>query len=186
MDPLLLDLPTEFYSERLFIRMPKPGDGNIVYEAISASIQELKPWMPFAYKGQTEEETESNLREAQANFLLRKELRLLVFHKETGEFIASSGLHHIDWRVPKFEIGYWIDKRHSGNGYITEAVQRITEFAFEELQARRVEICCDERNKNSRAVAERLGFSLDCVLKNDAVSVDGKDLRNTCIYSKTS
>ena len=43
MNPLLFDFPSEFYTDRLFIRMPKPGDGKVVYDAIQASIQELKP-----------------------------------------------------------------------------------------------------------------------------------------------
>ncbi|MFA9559275.1 GNAT family N-acetyltransferase [Evansella sp. AB-rgal1] len=184
MKPILLDFPNEFYTERLLIRMPRPGDGKVVHEAMTASMEELKPWMPFAQKEQTVEEVEQNIREAHAKFLTREDLRLLVFHKETGEYIASSGLHRIDWDVPKFEIGYWIDTRQSGKGYITEAAGRIAEFAFEEFKARRVEICCDEKNIRSRAVAERLGFSLDVILKHDDVSADGTELRNTCIYSK--
>ncbi len=50
MNPLLFDFPSEFYTERLLIRMPKPGDGKAVYDAIQASMKELKPWMVFAQK----------------------------------------------------------------------------------------------------------------------------------------
>ncbi len=53
MNPLLFDFPSEFYTERLLIRMPKPGDGKAVYDAIQASMKELKPWMVFAQKEQT-------------------------------------------------------------------------------------------------------------------------------------
>ena len=42
---------------------------------------------------------------------------------------------------------------------MTEAVQRIEQFAFEQLGARRVEIRCDEENMKSRSVAERAGFT---------------------------
>ena len=159
MDPILIEFPEEFTTERLLIRIPRPGDGKAVYEAIAASKSELKPWLPFAQKEQSEEDTEINIRHAHIAFLKREDLRLLIFHKETGEFIATSGLHRMDWSVPKFEIGYWIDSRHSRNGYMTEAVQGITDFAFQELKARRVEIRCDEKNIKSRAVPERLGFN---------------------------
>jgi ribosomal-protein-serine acetyltransferase len=93
-------------------------------------------------------------------------------------------LQNTNWHVPKFEIGYWIDTRYSGNGYMTEAVQGITSFAFNELKARRVEIRCDSRNVKSRAIPERLGFTLEGVLKNDDISVDGNGLRDTCVYAK--
>ncbi|MFS0820645.1 GNAT family N-acetyltransferase [Bacillus sp. 1P02SD] len=184
MNPLLIEFPEEFTTERLIIRMPKPGDGKVVHDAIMASINELKPWMPFAQKEQTEQDIELNIRSAHISFLKREDLRLLVFLKETGEFIASSGLHRIDWAVPKFEIGYWIDSRYSGKGYMTEAVKGIAEFAFNELNANRVEIRCDEKNRKSRAIPERLGFTLEAILKNEDVSPVTNELRNTCIYAK--
>lgn len=158
MNPILLDFPEEFYTERLHIRMPNPGDGTVVHEAILASREELKPWMPFAQKEQSVEELEANIREAHAQFLKREDLRLHIFHKETGEFIGSSGLHRMNWDVPKFEIGYWIDTRHSGKGYMSEAVQGITDFAFRELKARRVEIRVDSRNTKSRRIPEPAGI----------------------------
>jgi ribosomal-protein-serine acetyltransferase len=184
MNPLLLEFPTEFYTDRLLIRMPKPGDGKAVFAAIKASLAELKPWLPFAQQEPSEQQVEINIREAYIKFLNREDLRLHVFHKDSGAFIASSGLHRIDWHVPKFEIGYWIDSRYSGKGYMTEAVQGITDFAFNELKARRVEIRCDSKNVKSRKIPERLGFTLEGILKNDAVSVDGTGLRDTCIYAK--
>ncbi len=147
MNPILIEFPTEFYTERLLIRIPKPGDGKAVYNAIQNSINELKPWMPFVHSEQSEEQCEVNTRNAYTEFISRNDLRLHIFIKETGEFIGSSGLHRINWDIPKFEIGYWIDTRYSGKGYITEAVQGISNFAFGELKARRVEIRCDSKTK---------------------------------------
>jgi RimJ/RimL family protein N-acetyltransferase len=185
MKPILLDFPTEFTTDRLLIRMPIPGDGKFMYEAINASIEELKPWLPFAQMEQTEEDVEVNIREAHLKFLKREDLRLLVFHKDTGELVASSGLHRIDWDIPKFEIGYWIDSRHSGKGYMTEAVQGITDFAVNELKARRVEIRCDTRNSKSAAIPERLGFTLEGILRNDSLEIGSTTrLRDTSIYAK--
>ncbi|PFZ01637.1 GNAT family N-acetyltransferase [Bacillus pseudomycoides] len=183
MDPLLLDFPSEFYTDRLLIRMPKPGDGKAVYEAINASIEELKPWMVFAQKEQTEEEIEASIRRSHIQFLQREDLRLLVFLKETGEFVASSGLHRIDWEIPRFEIGYWIDSRFGGKGYMTEAAQGIMDYAFSELKANRIEIRCDSRNVKSRAIPEKLGFKLEGILESSSVAVDGKGLRDTCVFA---
>lgn len=184
MDPLLLDFPDEFETERLLIRMPKPGDGPAVHKAKQASRNELKPWLPFAQKEETEEETESNVREAYIQFLKRKDLRLHIFHKQTGELVGCTGLHRIDWDVPKFEIGYWVDTRFSGKGYITEAVEGVTAFAFNELKARRVEIRCDTKNKASRVIPEKLGFKLEAILRNDDLSADRMEIRDTCVYAK--
>ena len=186
MNPMLLDIPSEFYTERLLIRVPRQGDGKVVYEAIQASINELKYWLPFAREEQSEETIEINLRNAIANFLTRKDMRLLVFLKENNQFIGSSGLHNPNWDIPKFEIGYWIDTRFCGNGYMTEAVSGITNFAFHELKARRIEIRCDTLNLKSKAIPERLGFILEGTLRNDDFSIDGTRLRDTYVFSKVS
>ena len=184
MNPILFDFPYEFETSRLHIRYPLPGDGKEVHESIQASIEELKPWMPFARSEQTVDDVEANIRESHAAFLKREDLRLLLFHKQTGAFIGSSGLHRIDWEVRKFEIGYWMDSRFLGQGYMTEAVKGITEFAFKHLYARRLEIRCNSRNIRSRKIAESLQFDLEGILRHEDLSIDGKEVRDTCVYAK--
>lgn len=183
-NPLLIGVPEQFETERLLIRMPLPGDGKAVYEAIQASLEPLRRWMPWAQKEQTEEETEINVREAHVKYLQRLDLRLHIFHKETGEFIGCSGLHRMNWQVPKFEIGYWIDIRHGGRGYMTEAVRGITDVAFRVLNARRVEIRCDTENVKSRAIPERLGFDLEGILRHDQFDPATRRVRDTCVFAK--
>ncbi len=97
--------------------------------------------------------------------------------------VGSSGLHRINWDIPKFEIGYWCRKRFQGQGYITESTAAITKFAFETLGAKRVEIRCDPKNIRSRRIPERLGFELEGILRNDQLSPSG-ELRDTMIFAK--
>ena len=40
MDPLLLDVPDAFETERLIVRCPRPGDGRLVYEALVESLDD--------------------------------------------------------------------------------------------------------------------------------------------------
>ncbi|ANE48701.1 acetyltransferase [Paenibacillus swuensis] len=184
MNPILMDIPSEFTTDRLRIRMPMPGDGKALYEAVRASLEELKDWLPFAQKEMSEEEAEIALREGHLRFLKREDLWLLLFDKDTNQLIGSSGLHRINWYIPKFEIGYWIDTRYSGQGYMTEAVEGIAQYAFNDLKAKRVEIRCDALNVKSRAVAERLGFPLEVIMRNEGMSADGTTVRDTCVYAK--
>lgn len=44
---------------------------------------------------------------------------------------------------------------------MTEVVQGLLNFAVTHLHARRIEIRCDSNNYRSRAIPERLGFTLD-------------------------
>lgn len=180
--PILMDFPHSFETERLWIRLPLPGDGELVYEAMLETMDQLKQWMPWAQTPPSREKTEISVRQAHCKFLETTDLRFHLYDKQTKAFIGSSGLHRIDWSVPKFEIGYWCRKSYMGQGYITEAVRGLTVFAFEILKANRVEIRCDQRNVRSRKVAERLGYKLEGIFRNFSVSVDHQ-LENTCIYA---
>lgn len=186
MNPILLKVPVVIETERLLLRMPQPGDGRSVNAAIKASLSELKPWLGFAQNDPSVEDTETNTREAHAKFLTRESLRYLIFLKDTNEFVGSTGFHNIDWSVPKFEIGYWIDTRMSGYGYMVEAVGKLTDFALTELKGKRVEIRCESINGRSRAIPERLGYILEGILRNEDLSVDGEQLTDTCVYGKIS
>jgi hypothetical protein len=79
MNPILLEFHEEFETDRLLIRKPLPGDGRVVYEAVQASLNELKQWMPWAHKTQTAEDMEVNMRDAHAKFLTREDLRLHLY-----------------------------------------------------------------------------------------------------------
>lgn len=181
-NPLLLDIPERFESERLLIRAPQWGDGAAVNEAIRESLNELKPWMPWAQEAPTLEESELNAREARLRYLERKDMRLQLISKNTGGFIGGSGLHRIDWKARKFEIGYWVRTSCSGQGYITEAARAIAGFAADVLEANRIEIRCDARNLKSARVAERLGYTLEGVLRDETCGTDGA-LRSTKVYA---
>jgi RimJ/RimL family protein N-acetyltransferase len=181
-NPLLLDFPDQFETERLIIRAPRPGDGAAGNEAIRESINELRPWMPWAQTVPEVEETEAVFRSGLARFVKREDLILTLWRKSDGVFVGGSGLHRIDWSVPCMEIGYWVRTSLSGQGYITEAVIGITQFAFKHLSAQRIEIRCDARNTRSAAVAERAGYRLEARFHHDARAVDGS-LRDTLFYA---
>lgn len=185
--PILLDIPTQLETERLLLRAPhRTGDGNIVNQAIRDSFEELRAWLPFAQKLPAVEETEINLRNAHINFFKRESFRFLIFHRETEEFIGTVSLQGIDWDIPKCEIGYWINTKCGGNGYMTEAVKVLTDFGLNQLDFKRIEIRCESTNLKSRAIPEKLGYELEGILQNDDLSADGIRLTDTCIYSVIS
>ena len=54
-------------------------------------------------------------------------------------------------------VGYWIDEKHAGNGYMPEALVVLAQFAFDELHLHRVQVSIIPRNTASRRVVEKLG-----------------------------
>jgi RimJ/RimL family protein N-acetyltransferase len=184
-NPVLLDFPDSFDTERLTIRAPRYADAREIVTAVNESLDELRPWMPWAASSAKVEATEARLRAAMAKWITREDLLLHIYLKGTSTFVVGSGLHRIDWGAGKFEIGYWCRTAYSGKGYVTEAVNALTNFAFTQLQANRVEIRCDTRNAKSVAVAKRCGFLQEAILRHDSLGVDG-GLRSTYVFAKIS
>lgn len=181
--PILIDVPYSFETERLAIRGPLPGDGPRIRAAVMESHEALKQWMPWAVTVDSEEEYEVRAREGRLRYLAHEDLWMMLLLKGTNTIVGGSGLHRINWSVPRFEIGYWVRTPYAGQGYITEAVNGITRLAFETLRAQRVEIRCDSRNDRSGAVAERAGYALEATLHaEDRHHLTG-ELRDTLVYA---
>jgi RimJ/RimL family protein N-acetyltransferase len=137
----------------------------------------------------TVEESEAVVRRQLARFIAREDLVFQIYRRNAdgsaGQLLGGTGLHRFDWKVRRFEIGYWIRTSAQGQGYVSEAVRALAAMAFDALKARRVEIRMDSNNRRSRAVAERCGFEFEGVLRRDALSPLGEP-RDTCVYSRIS
>jgi RimJ/RimL family protein N-acetyltransferase len=172
-----------FETERLILRPPCEEDVPQVLDAIEESFETLEAWMPWAQRMPTLEEQLGYAREARRKFDAAEDLPFYVYDKASGLYAGGSGLHRIDWSVPRFEIGYWVRACFRGRGYATEAAKGLSEAAFDRLGARRVEIRCDDRNLPSARVAERAGFALEGILRHELRHFDGS-LRDTRVYAR--
>lgn len=184
MKPIMREFPYEFESERLTIRGPLPGDETAVHQAVVESQEDLKPWMPWAVEIASVEDHAVRVREEQLNYLARSKMWMLLFLKGTDILVGCSGYPRFNWEVPGVEIGYWVRTGYGGHGYITESTARLTDLAFSQLGAKRVEIHCDVLNERSAAVPRRLGFTLEGILQHNCRHHLTNELRNTMIFAK--
>jgi len=181
-NPILLDIPNQFESARLILRTPLDGDGSITFPAIQETQDTLAQWFPQIRIPNTIQEAEEYLREEQANLLLRQSIRLLIFRQDTGEFIGEAQFANFDWHIPRCEINYWVRSSMQRQGYMTEAIRRMTDFGFDVLHMERIGIHCDTNNVACYRLAEKAGYTLDGTLRNYRRGYNGK-LADTIVYS---
>ena len=186
-DPLLIHVPERIVTARLIVRCAQPGDGAVLNAAVCDSLDALRPYVPWAGTVPTLAESEAVCRRAQARFRLREDLMMLIFERvgtdAEGELLGSTGLHRMDWKARRFEIGYWRRTGREGRGIATEAVHTMARLAFDELRAQRVELRIDNLNRSSWRVAERCGFTLEGVMRCESLAPDGT-LRDMRVYAK--
>lgn len=183
-DPLLIELPATLEGPRLTIRPYRAGDGKEMHEAVNEDVGHLLPWMVWAYKHASVNDSELVARRCRAAWEAREDLTMAMWDRERGRYLGGTGLHRIQWEIPAFEIGYWIRKSEEGKGYVTEAVQLLTDFAFGTLKANRVFLRIATDNVRSLAIPPKVGFVQEGVLRNAVVDAHG-DLHDLAIFGMT-
>lgn len=169
-----IGIPEELLGPRVILKPLAPEDAPAVWEAIEESRAHLAPWLPWVHRENSLDDERAVIVRMRERWLLRQDLTMGIFERETGRYLGGSGLHRINWDLRIFEIGYWIRVTAEGRGYVSEAVQLLTRLAFDRLGANRVEIRMDPRNVRSRRVAERLGFVLEGTLRRCAPGAGGR------------
>lgn len=182
MRPFLHDLPAEWVSPRLVLRRWRDADAQPLYDAIMESQERLRQWMAWADTYQSVDDAVEFIRRQSGHWALHDHIGMGIFRKADGIPLGSVGLHVHDLTVPAIELGYWIRTGAEGHGYVSEAVRRMTAFAFTEFGAQRLVIRCDARNVRSKAVAERLGFVFEGCHRRDSLGTDGA-IRDTLVYA---
>ena|SRR3990167_595228 len=188
MESISPEFPMPIITDRLIIRPTQITDGKMLHEAIIESFDELHRYMKWCKNINTVSESETYVREAVDNWILKKNdepyLQLIILDKNTNNFIGATSFHHYDWEIPATETGYWVQQSKSGHGYITEAINAITQYAFKQLNVKRISLTCDPDNIKSKKIAERLGYTLEGRLKNHRMKPEDGTVGDTLIYAR--
>jgi ribosomal-protein-serine acetyltransferase len=88
------------------------------------------------------------------------------------------------WDVSCLEMGYWISDEYARQGFMTEAVNALTQYAIKQLGMKKITITCDISNIRSRKIPERLGFNLETTLKGSRVNPVSRKLSDTLAFVK--
>lgn len=98
----------------------------------------------------------------------------------SGQLLGTCLLFAVDTESARAEIGYNLAAAAQGRGYMTEALGRLVDYAFDDLGLRRLEAEIDPRNAPSAKVLERLGFREEGLLR-ERWCVDG-EISDSALY----
>jgi ribosomal-protein-serine acetyltransferase len=82
---------------------------------------------------QSVQDAETVVRDLAADWVARNCFFMGAFDKKTNEFVAQIYVEPVNWGLPEFEIGYFVDKDHERQGFVTEALNATIRFIFEHL-----------------------------------------------------
>jgi RimJ/RimL family protein N-acetyltransferase len=157
---LLLELPEILETDTLVIRKYRRGDGEQYFDLFERNLNRdlLKEYVDEAADVTTKEEAEIKVREHAAEWEARTRFVMGVWLMKEELYIGQIWIEPKNWKVPSFELGYFLDSEHQGRGTAFEAATRSLKFLFDELHAHKVMILTRDTNEKSWKLAERLGF----------------------------
>ena len=151
---ILKSMPT-LETDRLILRRLTKNDAKDIYEyASNPNVPKFLTWTEH----ESYEYTKRYLRYVISKYKSAEYLDWGIELKCTGKLIGTCGFTSVDIPNSKGEIGYVISEPYWNNGYATEAVKRVLEHAFFEIEFNRMEARVMEGNDSSAKVLKKCGM----------------------------
>ena len=169
--------PRSLETVRLLIRPFQEEDADAFFACCqNPNLGNNAGWAPH----KTIEESREILQNV---FIGQKNIWAMIL-KDAQQLIGSIGIVPDPKREnPQVRmLGYWLDEAHWGKGYMTEAVQAILNYGFNELQLSLITANCYPHNKRSQQVLERNGFIYEGVLHQAELTYNGNIFDHLCYY----
>jgi len=129
------------------------------FSLIDQNRARLSEFMDWESNHQSVENTVDYIRSEREKFAQRKMINTQILYQ--GEIAGSCGLMIHNWASGFGEVGYWLGDAFTGKGIVTRAAKALTDYGFNVLGLHKIILRIITGNKNSIAVANRLGFKLE-------------------------
>jgi ribosomal-protein-alanine N-acetyltransferase len=152
--------PSSLFGRRVLLRSLVPTDFTAWREVRRRNVDWLTRWEPSRLPGQPDTVEDRDAFSVRCSARQRESQLGTGFGFGIfvdGEFAGEVNLSSVQ-RGPfqSCYVGYWIDERHAGHGFVPESVVVVARFVFEELRLHRMQIAIIPRNSNSRRVVDKL------------------------------
>lgn len=153
---------TALETERLVLRGLKIEDADDMYEYASISkTAEYLTWEKHPHRAYTVE----LIRYLQKEYLQSRYYDFAVVLKSNDKMIGTAGFTSYDEKNSVAEAGYVINPLYQNNGYATEALSAILNFAFCELGINRVEARYIKENTASYCVMKKCKMTFEGIMR---------------------
>lgn len=151
-------------TKRLILREIRESDEDSIFEIYSdQKVAEYDNFEPIDKK----EYAIKCIRRYIDNFHEHEEIRWGLARKEDDVLVGTCGLSDFDEEVGMCEIGYDLMRSQWNRGYMTEAIEKIVEFAFEKINVNRIQADTDPKNIASMCVLEKNNFKREGHLRHN-------------------
>ncbi len=166
----------ELNTARLQLRLGTTDDIPAIlhyYRVNRAYLAPFEPQRPASFY--TRDFWKTVLAARESDFYGDQGVKLLIFlQTEPDQVIGTINLNTIvRGAFQAATLGYGLSAQHQGQGYMTEAGQRLMTYAFDTLKLHRVMANYMPHNHRSASVLKRLGFQIEGIAR-DYLFINGQ------------
>ena len=157
--------------ERVLLRPLKETDLELL---LPFALNEPDTWKYSYLSAKGADGMRSYIADALKNKATGIEYPFIVFDKQTGEYAGSTRFYDIQPAYQTLQLGYtWYGEKFRGSGVNKHCKFLLLQFAFETLNAQRVEFRADARNERSIAAMKSIGCIAEGILRSNMPLTDG-------------
>ena len=157
--------------EKLELKLLLHNDAEIFFNSIQRNRTYLEEFMPRMGENHSISDTKTVINIFINQLIQNNGFRVGIYYDDN--FIGIIGLKYIDWINKKTEIMYWIDKDFIGKGITTECVKKILDISFNYYNLNKVILIAADSNIASQKIAEKCGFKIEGILREDELLKNG-------------
>ena len=171
----LLNISAEIETNRTILKKYKDGDGKIFYNIIEKNRDRMVDSFPIMLSNTHDEiSAEYYIGKRIEEWNEQSAFNFGIWLKENGEYTGHISVKNIDWVIPRGEIAYIISGEYEGRGIMSEALNAVIKFSFENLSMNRLFLRVMTNNVRSCKLAERCGFLREGILRKDHKTYQGE------------
>jgi ribosomal-protein-serine acetyltransferase len=148
---------------KTIIRTWKPDDAEKLFRLTDNNRKYLEPWLDWIHKVKEEDDSKRFIEDSIQKYQDKVSMEMGIW--ENDVLIGCIGLHGLSERARRANVGYWLGNEYSGQGIMTKSVKSLIDYSFNKLNLNRIGVEIATENKKSLAVAERLGFVKEGVIR---------------------
>lgn len=152
----------------LELRLLETRYARPLFRTVQRNRDYLNEWLPWVKHIENVDDMRDYIEFEQKRRELQQGFSAVIL--EGGNPVGVVSYQELDWRNRKASLGYWLSADCQGRGIMTIACKEMVQYAIVTLEMNRVEIRTRSDNARSRDVAERLGFSLEGLLRQEELS----------------
>ncbi len=162
------------YFDQFVISSLDVGKGEIFFDLIERNRNRLADFFPNTVAATTTlEKTLNYMNEVSEKIKNRSYFPFIIKEQLTDKYIGLVDFKNISWKIPKTEMGYFIDKNYQGRGIITQAGELSIDYIVKEYGIKKILCRISPLNEGSVKVARRLKFEKEGTIRNDFRTKDG-------------